>query len=589
MRCLIRAVRGWRTSSRVVAIAAGLVVAGTTGATSPGRVGAADRESSADELRSVLQDEATGKEARRAEALAELRTKRQDGPVQWHAGYTRWKNQWVRFDQLAGDAALQAKLASYAKQRDSAEDSPAGHLALADWCRSQSLFPQERIHLQRVLAAQPNHAAVRARLGWRQMGGVWVSQAQFEASKRQSEATLKASRNAAPKIKKALAALSSPNSSDRAKAEQTLAQLKDPALIPIYLAAFDDADDQVQSKLIDVLAGIDSPQAALALARIAVENPYGSVGESAAQALRARPFYDYVPALLGIMSTPVETRFVVEQVAANQLRYLQVFVRETEQRKEQLVVGHALRQRAGAVNRAQAQQLFTAGEDRTKQVEDVNANIENVNRCVASVLNVATRQDLAANPDAWWKWWYDLNESYPAEDKPTYTMAAYSSETIPTSPPIRRQECLVAGTPIWTISGMKPVEQIKAGDLVLSQDPDTGELAYQAVITPTERPAGPTIRIETEKDVIRASGGHLFWVAGEGWRRARSLRAGQRLHDVEGTTAIRSATEESEPVLTYNLVVDGFHSYFVGEGKVLSHDNSIPRGTAAKVPGFTAP
>lgn len=587
MRTFWRAARGWIAGATSLATGVGLLALGGWAAA---RDGAADAKTSTDELLAVLRDEAAGKETHRAAALADARAKRpQDETVQWHAGYMRWKDQWVRFDQLADDPTLQSKLGAYEKQRESAEDTPAGHLALADWCRAQSLFPQERIHLQRVLAAAPNHAAVRARLGWRQVGGAWIAQEDLESARRQSEATAKASREALPKIKRALGALSSRNVADRQKAEKTLAQFVDPALVPVYLAAFDGADEDVQTKLVDILSRMDSPLSAVALARIAVENPYGAVGESAAQALRSRPFYDYVPALLGIMSTPVETRFVVAQVARNQLQFTQVFLRETENRKEQLVVGHALRQAAGNVNPAQARQLLAAGEDRVQRVGDVNASVENVNRCVASVLNVATGQDLPPTPDAWWKWWYDLNESYPAEDKPTYTMAAYSYETIPTSPPIRRHECLVAGTPIWTISGMKAVETIKAGDLVLAQDPDSGELAYKAVITPTERPAGPTVRIETEKDVIRASGGHLFWVAGEGWRRARSLQAGQRLHDVQGSTAIRSVTEETEPVLTYNLVVDGFHSYFVGEGKVLSHDNSIPRGTAAKVPGFAAP
>ncbi len=592
MRNSLLRLRIWTSLVRTASFA-GLVTAGGLSLCGglPGTSVAAERkgsETATDELLSVLRDEAAGKEIRRSDALADIRTKRpKDESVQWHAGYTRWKDQWVRFDEVAADPALKERLASYEKRRESMSDTAADHMQLADWCRSQGLAAQERIHLLRVVALQPNDSLARTRLGWKLVGAAWLSQEELDSAKRQSAATAKASRDALPKIKRAIAALDSRQVADRQKAEQLLADLDDPALVPIYLAAFDGASEEAQKKLVDVLSGVSSPSASLALARIAVTNPYGGVGDSAAQALRSRPFYDYVPALLGIMSSPVETRFVVQQVAGNRLAYQQIFVRETENRKEQLVVGHMLRQTGGPVTANQLRQFQEVGNDRTERLADVNANLENVNRCVTAVLKVATGQDLPATPDAWWNWWYGLNESFPAEDKPTYTMAAYSYQTIPSTPPIPRHECLVAGTPIWTITGMKAVEKIQAGDLVLSQEPDTGELSYKAVIMPTQRPAGPVVRIETEKDVIRASGGHLFWVAGEGWRRARSLEAGQKLHDVQGTTTIRAVTEETEPVLTYNLIVDGFHSYFVGEGKVLSHDNSIPKGTAAKVPGFT--
>jgi hypothetical protein len=38
----------------------------------------------------------------------------------------------------------------------------------------------------------------------------------------------------------------------------------------------------------------------------------------------------------------------------------------------------------------------------------------------------------------------------------------------------------------------------------------------------------------------------------------------------------------------YNLVVEGFHTYFAGEGKYLTHDNTIRRPTNRVVPGLVA-
>ena len=84
---------------------------------------------------------------------------------------------------------------------------------------------------------------------------------------------------------------------------------------------------------------------------------------------------------------------------------------------------------------------------------------------------------------------------------------------------------------------------------------------------------------------IHCSGGHPFWVSGEGWVKARDLKPNARLHAVDGTRAIGSIKQTGfEP--TYNLIVADFHTYFVGQGKILSHDNTIREPTEAVVPGL---
>ena len=56
-------------------------------------------------------------------------------------------------------------------------------------------------------------------------------------------------------------------------------------------------------------------------------------------------------------------------------------------------------------------------------------------------------------------------------------------------------DCLLAGTPVWTASGPARVEEIQVGDLVLSQHPGTGELAYKPVLKTTVRPPGPLVEM----------------------------------------------------------------------------------------------
>ena len=149
-------------------------------------------------------------------------------------------------------------------------------------------------------------------------------------------------------------------------------------------------------------------------------------------------------------------------------------------------------------------------------------------------------------------------------------------------------DCLAAGTTVWTLEGQKAIEKVRVGDQVLAQDADSGELAYKPVLATTVRPAAPLMKIDLGSNgggIIRTSGGHLFWQSGQGWAKARDLKAGASLHTAQGVVNVRQADRvESEP--TYNLVVADFHSYFVGDNLVLSHDNTIREQTNATVPGY---
>jgi hypothetical protein len=146
-------------------------------------------------------------------------------------------------------------------------------------------------------------------------------------------------------------------------------------------------------------------------------------------------------------------------------------------------------------------------------------------------------------------------------------------------------ECLAAGTLIWTVRGPWEIQKVRVGDLVLAQHPETGELAYKPVLRTTVRPKGQLIKLEAGGETCLTSGGHLFWVAGEGWVKSRNLQSGQILHGASGPVHLSSADLSIEAE-TYNLVVADFHTYFVGYRKVLSHDNTIRQPTRAVVPGL---
>ncbi|MEZ6069394.1 MAG: hypothetical protein R3C10_03775 [Pirellulales bacterium] len=66
----------------------------------------------------------------------------------------------------------------YEKRKASAADTVEAQWALAEWCREQSLSQHRRVHLERVIQLDPDHAAARRALGYFFRDGKWVTQKQ---------------------------------------------------------------------------------------------------------------------------------------------------------------------------------------------------------------------------------------------------------------------------------------------------------------------------------------------------------------------------------------------------------------------------
>jgi intein/homing endonuclease len=131
---------------------------------------------------------------------------------------------------------------------------------------------------------------------------------------------------------------------------------------------------------------------------------------------------------------------------------------------------------------------------------------------------------------------------------------------------------------------VRPIDTLEPGDLVLSQDVNTGELKYEPVLARTLRPPSEIVRISINGEELRATRGHPFWVAGTGWRMAKELGDGAMLHSLSGSTGVRSIKTDGEAE-AYNLVVADFNTYLVGEHGLLVHDNMPRTPTRAILPG----
>jgi hypothetical protein len=188
----------------------------------------------------------------------------------------------------------------------------------------------------------------------------------------------------------------------------------------------------------------------------------------------------------------------------------------------------------------------------------------------------------AENPRSvsqWWDWWYDYNEVY--QSSAGGARLAGDKGVQP-----QRGDCLAVGTLVLTELGLKKVENIAIGDRVFCCDTETGRVALKSILRKTIRPEGRLLRIRAGGEQFQTSSGHVFWVAGQGWTKARDLRKGMQLHTIRGTVELED-TAPGDLQTTIGLVADDFHTFFIGKQKVLTHDNTIRPPTDRIVPGLS--
>ncbi len=141
------------------------------------------------------------------------------------------------------------------------------------------------------------------------------------------------------------------------------------------------------------------------------------------------------------------------------------------------------------------------------------------------------------------------------------------------------ETCFVAGTLIQTASGEKRIEDVQAGDLVLSFDPErsnasTGQPERQGVARTFTRTASVILDIHVGKETISATPEHPFWVIGAGWTAAGELRRGSALLTKDGVIVHIDYVNRREGLFTvYNFEVSNTHTYYVSRLGLLVHNN----------------
>ena len=133
---------------------------------------------------------------------------------------------------------------------------------------------------------------------------------------------------------------------------------------------------------------------------------------------------------------------------------------------------------------------------------------------------------------------------------------------------------------------MKEEKAIRVGDLILSENPETGERGYKEVRRLYLHESSRLIHVFVGNEEIKATPEHPFWVEGKGFVTADALRAGDEVRLCDGSRTNVERTEEEvleEPVQVYNFEVADWHTYYVSGTGVLVHNScGVNGGSGSK-------
>ncbi|MFP2925664.1 polymorphic toxin-type HINT domain-containing protein [Pyxidicoccus sp. 3LG] len=166
--------------------------------------------------------------------------------------------------------------------------------------------------------------------------------------------------------------------------------------------------------------------------------------------------------------------------------------------------------------------------------------------------------------------------------------------------------CFVAGTPVLTKEGLKPIEEVQAGDEVWARSDATDESGWKRVLRIKETNDKPVVDVELGSEdgrgeMIGATPDHPFWVEGRGWTPAGHLLPGMRVPSSHGGWLhVQRATWRQSRATVFNFEVEDFHTYFVGDLSAWVHNNNVDCGktgtvwdsvksTGANLPGTVVP
>lgn len=538
--------------------------------------------------------------------------------ARWMLGQVFVEGQWLPYSEAANVEGRWPKLNQYQRQRDEKSDSFRDQLFLADGCQSHGLFDEERAHLMRAIVQNWNFIEGHQRLGHVNVNGFWMSAHQLEQTLLKLEKgreNLSRWEDRITKLHEQMMA-AKPGTPRAKQAVQSIADIRTPDAIPAMERYFATAGEREMETYLNWLSRIPSIEASEALASQAVFNPSARLRTLAQHLLRERPAEEYVPTLLGGLTTvhheyelsiqylpwimfTAHRRETVDTQDAILIKNSSIGYVPTDvegqfrrDRDEGVAVRISAHEQRGSTTLVQLYSRMVAEIARARSNNTWNEiNQELRNERVMRVLENATQVQGNQSAEDWWAWWRDINDAPLAkgklklEDRYEQTWYVDTRKAVQVDR-VTRASCFAPGTLVETEQGQRKIDDVRVGDRVLSQDAETGELQFKPVFDITTRENAKLLKISTASERITCSIGHPFWVVGKGWRMARELEPGAKLYTLDGTLLDVQAIDEAGTGPVFNLVVADFGTYFAGSSRFYTHDVTPRRASDMVIPGL---
>ena len=514
-------------------------------------------------------------------------------------GMVAYRGGWARPDEIidreAGDPRLTAARAEYADRRATAPETAEGQRSLARWCDGAGLKAEALAHWNAVTRIDPDDEAAQSRLGRRRHGGAWMSGPEIEAEDGDARAQARADRSWGPKVAAWRLELTEPATRDAAA--KALGAIRDPRAVPALRRSFADRGPWEQGWAIRLLGPIDAPASTRELAGLSVFGIDEPIRGAALARLARRDPRGFVGLLIRWLRDPV--RYTPEPVAGGPEATAGLRIEGSAAIVERLyradpaatgtpgpfaAFNAGNRRGPAAQDPARAAVLARRQQD-IRAIELGNVPIELANERIERALIRTTGLDLGQDGKAWSAWWTNEN-GYVSEGAEASTPKPVITQTVPVAyvsppPPASippavgvRHACFAAGTPVLTRVGPRPIEDLRVGDQVLTAEQATGEVEFRPILAVFHNRPASTLRIRLGADEITATPIHRFWLVARGWAMARDLKVGDRVRTLDGPATVEAVTPSAvQPV--FNLEVADGHSFFVGRGRALVHDNSL--------------
>lgn len=135
--------------------------------------------------------------------------------------------------------------------------------------------------------------------------------------------------------------------------------------------------------------------------------------------------------------------------------------------------------------------------------------------------------------------------------------------------------CFTGETLIAYENGQKRIDEIEVGDKVWAYDTETGKTELKEVQIVYVHDCDEILHLHTSCGDIDTTSNHPFYAIGKGWVTAGELESGDEVYRLDGSTAVVTGSELerlTESIKVYNLEVEDYHTYFVGDVPVLVHN-----------------